>query len=190
MFIIYNSFAIAVTSADRNRHPRARCDARADPPAVSRRERHHRLRRTLGGVAFGILIARGIAASIGGLISDVYGVGKPELATSPALLLVAMAVGVITSVVAAAIPAHPGARVTVHALRREVSGRSAGESRAVAAALLARSDGLPGRPGDASLRRRIPACLHRLYCHRRGPLSLLSLALARAIRPVLSGFAR
>ena len=43
---------------------------------------------SLGGLAFGVLIARGIAASIGTLISDVYGVAQhaDELATSPGLL--------------------------------------------------------------------------------------------------------
>src|SRR6185436_13394403 len=96
---------------------------------------------SLGGAAFGVLIARGIAASIGALISDVYGVAQQadELATSPALLLVAMGIGVMTSIVAAAIPAHQAARVDpVHALQKgKYQVLSAGESRVrvVAAAI-------------------------------------------------------
>src|SRR5262249_39521392 len=60
-----------------------------------------------------ILIARGIAASIGSLISDVYGVAQhaDEVSTSPPLLLLALAIGIATSIVAAAIPAHSAARV-------------------------------------------------------------------------------
>src|SRR4029453_16264749 len=94
MFIIYNSFAIAVTQrrseigilralgATRGQIRRLFLGESALTGVIG----------SLGGAAFGILIARGIAASIGTLISDVYGVAQQadELATSPVLLLVAM----------------------------------------------------------------------------------------------------
>src|SRR5678815_3812867 len=106
MFIIYNSFAIAVTQrrteigvlralgATRGQILRLFLVESAVTGLIG----------SLGGAAFGILIARGIAASIGALISDVYGVAQhaDELATSPRLLLLALAIGVVTSVVAAA----------------------------------------------------------------------------------------
>ena len=97
---------------------------------------------SLGGVAFGVLIARGIAASISGLISDVYGVRQQadELATSPVILLVALVIGVVSSIVAAAIPANQAASVDpVQALQKgKFQILSAGESRArvIAAVLL------------------------------------------------------
>ena len=93
-------------------------------------------------MAFGILIARGIAASIGTLISDVYGVAQQadELATSPTLLVLALVIGIVTSIVAAAIPAHQAARVDpVQALQKgKYQVLSAGESRlrAIAAVVL------------------------------------------------------
>src|ERR1043166_7445149 len=76
---------------------------------------------SIGGVLFGMLIARGIAASIGGLINDVYGVAQHagEVSTSPALLAGALAIGVATSIVAALIPARNAARVDpVQALQK------------------------------------------------------------------------
>jgi len=88
---------------------------------------------SLGGLLFGILIARGIAASIGTLLSDVYGVAQraDEFAASPRLLLIALAIGLGTSVVAALIPARNAARVDpVHALQKgKYQVLSAGESR-------------------------------------------------------------
>ena len=87
MFIIYNSFAIAVTSAApksafcarsaRRAGRSAGCSsARAPSPACSGRSE---------GWCSASLIARGIAASIGTLISDVYGVAQhaDEVATNP-----------------------------------------------------------------------------------------------------------
>src|SRR5205807_3335550 len=88
---------------------------------------------SIGGVLFGMLIARGIAASIGTLISDVYGVAQraDEVATSPALLMTALAIGVATSIVAAVIPARNAARVDpVQALQKgKYQVLSTGESR-------------------------------------------------------------
>src|SRR5438093_1896331 len=78
MFIIYNSFAIAVTQR------RAEIGILRALGAARRQIRWLLLGESavtglmgsLGGVAFGLLIARGIAASIGTLISDVYGVAQ------------------------------------------------------------------------------------------------------------------
>ena len=68
---------------------------------------------SIAGLAFGILIARAIASSIGALIADVYRVAQraDDVATNPSLLALALAIGVATSVVAAAIPARNAARV-------------------------------------------------------------------------------
>src|SRR5262249_18051837 len=126
---------------------------------------------------------------ISGLINDVYGVSQraDQLATSPGLLGLSLALGVATSVVAAALPARSAARVDpVQALQK---GRyqvlSAGENRTrvILAAVL----------GVFSL-----ACLtigtsralfYAGYLAVMGAAllltPLLSLALAKAIRPVL-----
>ena len=90
MFIIYNSFAIAVTQR------RSEIGILRALGATRGQIRWLFLGESavtgligsLGGVLFGLLIARGIAASIGTLISDVYGVAQraDEIATSPALL--------------------------------------------------------------------------------------------------------
>jgi putative ABC transport system permease protein len=145
MFIIYNSFAIAVTER------RSEIGILRALGATRRQIRRlflgesavTGLMGSLVGLAFGVLIARGIAASIGTLISDVYGVAQHagELATSPALLGWALVIGVGTSIVAAAIPARNAARVDpVQALQKgKYQVLSAGESRlrAVFAAILA-----------------------------------------------------
>src|ERR1019366_5041444 len=88
---------------------------------------------SLGGLVFGLLIAKGIAASIGTLINDVYGVAQhtEEVATSPGLLALALVIGVVTSIVAAWIPARSAARVDpVQALQKgKYQVLSAGENR-------------------------------------------------------------
>ena len=144
MFIIYNSFAIAV--AER----RSEIGILRALGATRRQIRWLFLGESavtgvigsIGGLAFGLLIARGIAASIGALIMDVYGVAQraDDIATAPWLLALALALGVATSIVAALVPARNAARVDpVQALQK---GRyqvlSAGESRvrAVLAAVL------------------------------------------------------
>src|SRR5205823_11666288 len=114
MFIIYNAFAIAVTERRSEIGIlRALGATRAQirwlflgESAVTG------LIGSLGGLAFGVLIARGIAASIGGLIADVYGVAQhaDEVAASPTVLLIALGIGIATSMVAATIPARNAAR--------------------------------------------------------------------------------
>ena len=135
MFIIYNSFAIAVTQR------RSEIGILRALGATRGQIRWLFLGESavtgligsLGGLVFGILIARGIAASIGALISDVYGVAQhaDELATSPGLLVIALGIGIATSIIAAAIPAHNAARVDpVQALQKgKYQVLSAGESR-------------------------------------------------------------
>ena len=191
MFIIYNSFAIAVTQ---------RWSEIGILRALGATRRQIRwlflgesavtgLIGSLGGLVFGVLIARGIAASIGGLIADVYGVAQQagEVAASPTVLLVALGIGIATSMVAATIPARNAARVDpVQALQKgKYQVLSAGESRAraVAAAIL----------GGVSL-----VCLvsgtTRYVFYAGYALAivaalllspLLSLALAKTIRPLL-----
>ena len=191
MFIIYNSFAIAVTQR------RSEIGILRALGATRRQIRWLFLGESavtglvgsLGGLVFGILIARGIAASIGGLISDVYGVAQhaDDVTASPVVLLGALAIGVATSMVAATIPARNAARVDpVQALQKgKYQVLSTGESRlrAVAAAIL----------GGVSI-----ACLvsgatrYAFYAGYALAIvaalllsPLLSLALARAIRPIL-----
>jgi putative ABC transport system permease protein len=72
MFIIYNSFAIAVTQRRAEIGIlRALGATRAQIRWLFLGERGDRVIGSLGGLVFGALIARGIAASIGTLISDV-----------------------------------------------------------------------------------------------------------------------
>ena len=135
MFIIYNSFAIAVTQR------RSEIGILRALGATRAQIRWLFLGESavtgvigsIGGLLFGMLIARGIAASIGTLITDVYGVSQraDEVATSPALLLTALAIGVATSIVAALIPAQNAARVDpVQALQKgKYQALSASESR-------------------------------------------------------------
>ena len=191
MFIIYNSFAIAVTQR------RAEIGILRALGATRGQIRWLFLGESavtgligsLGGLAFGVLIARAIAATVGSLINDVYGVGHlaDEVAADPKLLGIALGIGIATSVVAALIPARNAARVDpVQALQKgKYQVLSAGENRlrVVLAAVL----------GAVSI-----ACL--FYGGSRGVFyvgymlaivaalllsPLLSLALARAIRPVL-----
>jgi len=135
MFIIYNSFAIAVTQR------RSEIGILRALGATRAQIRWLFLGESavtgvigsIGGLLFGMLIARGIAASIGSLVSDVYGVAQRagEVSTSPALLATALAIGVATSIVAALIPARNAARVDpVQALQKgKYQALSATESR-------------------------------------------------------------
>ena len=135
MFIIYNSFAIAVSERRSEigilralgaTRPQIRWLFLGESAVTG-------LIGSIGGLVFGVLIARGIAASIGALISDVYGVAQhaDELATSPWVLAAALAIGIATSVIAAFIPARNAARIDpVQALQKgKYQVLSAGESR-------------------------------------------------------------
>jgi putative ABC transport system permease protein len=191
MFIIYNSFSIAVTQR------RSEIGILRALGATRRQIRWLFLGESavtglvgsIGGVLFGIVIARGIAASIGTLIADVYGVAQhaDELATNPALLALALAIGVGTSIVAAAIPARNAARVDpVQALQKgKYQVLSAGESRARAVAAAVGGVISIGCLVAANSRALfyLGYALAILVALLLGPL--LSLALAKAIRPLL-----
>ena len=191
MFIIYNSFAIAVTER------RAEIGILRALGATRRQIRWLFLGESavtglvgsLGGLVFGVLIARGIAASIGTFITDVYGVAQhaDELSTSPALLVLALVIGIGTSIVAAAIPARNAARVDpVQALQKgKYQILSAGESRLRAAlgvalgavSLVCLSTGTSRPIFYAGY---VLAIVVSLLVS-----PLLSLALAKALRPLL-----
>lgn len=191
MFIIFNSFAIAVTQR------RSEIGVLRALGATRAQIRWLFLGESavtgvigsLGGLAFGVLIARGIAASIGTLISDVYGVAQraDELATSPQLLLAALGIGIATSIVAALIPARNAARVDpVRALQKgKYQVLSAGESRfrAVAAGVLAAASIACLVAGGSRVVFYVGYALAVVVALLLSPL--LSLALARALRPVL-----
>jgi putative ABC transport system permease protein len=191
MFIIYNAFAIAVTQR------RSEIGILRALGATRGQIRWLFLCESavtglvgsLAGLLFGLLIARGIAASIGGLMSDVYGVAQraDEIAASPALLLVALLIGVSTSMVAALIPAGQAARVDpVQALQKgKYQVLSAGESRvrATAAAVLAVISVVCLNAGSSRPLFYAGYLLAVCAALLLGPL--MSLTLSRALRPIL-----
>jgi putative ABC transport system permease protein len=191
MFIIYNSFAIAVTQR------RSEIGILRALGATRRQIRWLFLGESavtglvgsLVGLLCGVLIARGIASSIGALISDVYGIAQraDELATSPWLLGGALAIGVATSVIAALIPARSAAQVDpVQALQKgKYQVFSVGESRvrlvlAVTLGLFSVTCLTIGTSRPLFYLGYVLAILVALLLS-----PLLSLALARAIRPIL-----
>src|SRR6476659_9397316 len=103
MFIIYNAFSIAVTQR------RSEIGILRALGATRRQIRNLVLAESavtgligsIGGALFGLVIAHGIAASIGSLISDVYGVAQQvqETASRPLLLAASVGIGVATSMV-------------------------------------------------------------------------------------------
>ena len=139
MFIIYNSFAIAVTER------RSEIGVLRALGATRSQIRWlflgegaiMGLAGSIAGVVLGILSARLIASYISTLIADVYGVAQraEDVASNPLLLALAIAIGVATSLAAAALPAHNAARVDpVHALQKgKFQVLSAGENRTRAA---------------------------------------------------------
>jgi len=199
MFIIYNAFAIAVTER------RSEIGILRALGATRRQIRWLFLGESavtgligsLGGLAFGVLIARGIAASIGALITDVYGVAQraDELATSPVTLAAALGLGLLTSLVAAAIPARNAARVDpVHALQKgKYQVLSADESRlramlavvlgAVSIVCLFAPNVAPGSLAGSRAVFYVGFGLVIVAALLLSPL--LSLALARALKPIL-----
>src|SRR5262245_53084893 len=191
MFIIYNSFAIAVTQR------RSEIGILRALGATRGQIRWLFLVESavtgligsVGGLIFGLLIARGIAASIGNLMSDVYGVAQraDDISMSPLLLGLALLIGVITSMVAAVIPARQAARVDpVHALQKgKYQVLSAGESRvrAIVAGVLGLVSIACLSAGGSRVIFYTGYILAVLVALLLGPL--LSLLLARLLRPVL-----
>ncbi len=135
MFIIYNSFAIAVTQR--------RADIGILRALGATRAQIRTLFLTesaalglLGsaiGCGAGFVMARGMVGQISGMLEGVFGYAqKPEaIVITPALIAFAMTIGLVTSMVAAFIPARSAARVDpVQALQKgKYQVLSAGENR-------------------------------------------------------------
>ncbi len=135
LFIIYNSFAIAV--AQRRAEIgilRALGASRSQIRMLFLGE--SAVAGLIGsalGVAAGVGLARGVSIYIGRLMQDVYGVGQNvgEAFISAKLMLASLAIGVATSMIGAWIPARAAARVDpVQALQKgKYQVLSAGENR-------------------------------------------------------------
>ncbi len=93
------------------------------------------------GIGAGMLLARGMTAYIGGLLGEVYGIAQKadEISADPRLLSAALLLGVVTSIIAAWIPARNAARVDpVNALQKgKYQQFGAGENRVRRAIALA-----------------------------------------------------
>jgi putative ABC transport system permease protein len=135
MFIIYNTFQIAVTQR------RSEVGILRALGATRRQIRTLFLGESVVaglvgsslGLLLGIAIARGMTGYIGALLGEVFGIAQKaeEISTNPRLMILAVVLGVITSVVAAFIPARNAARVDpVQALQKgKYQQLSAGENR-------------------------------------------------------------
>lgn len=146
LFLIYNTFSIAVTQ---RRSEIGILRALGAPRALIRNLflAESALAGLFGsvlGIVLGVAMARGVAGYIGEYFGEVYGVGEKaeEVAADPRLLGLALLVGVVTSVFAGWLPARNAARVDpVKALQKgRVQVISEGENRArrlVALAMLA-----------------------------------------------------
>ncbi len=115
MFIIYNTFAIAVTQRRSEIGIlRALGATRSQIRTLFLVE--SLIAGTFGsalGVLFGIALAQAMAGYIGGILTDVYGVAQRAdgLDLDPVLLVGALAMGIVTSLFAAVIPARAAASV-------------------------------------------------------------------------------
>ena len=123
MFIIYNTFAIAVTQRRGEIGIlRALGATRGQIRTLFLTESAITgLAGTLAGAGFGILMARAMAGYIGGLLEEVYGFAQQteSIEVAPWLLSAAIAMGVATSLIAAFIPARAAALVDpVQALQK------------------------------------------------------------------------
>ncbi len=115
MFIIYNTFAIAVTQRRSEIGIlRALGATRGQVRTLFLAESAITgLIGTLAGVLFGIAMARAMSGYIGGLLEEVYGVAQraESITIEPWLIAAAIAMGVVTSLIAAVIPARAAAYV-------------------------------------------------------------------------------
>jgi putative ABC transport system permease protein len=135
MFIIYNTFAIAV--AERRAEIgilRALGAERRQIRALFLTESAAAgLAGTAAGMVFGVALARAMAGYIGGLLSDVYGVPQRagSIVLEPWVMAAAAGMGLATSLIAGLIPARAAAGVDpVKALQKGgYQTLSAGENR-------------------------------------------------------------
>ena len=194
MFIIYNSFSIAV--AERRREIgilRALGASRGQIRNLFLIESGlSGLVGSLIGLVCGVLLSRGLAVYISSLIAGVYGIAErtTELAREPSLMVFGLVLGVVTSVVAGFIPARNAARVDpIQALQKgRYQALTAGENRVrrvTAIALGAASIGLLTFGGSAM------SVFYAGFAMAMLALLLLSptgaLWLTRALRPALKG---
>jgi putative ABC transport system permease protein len=123
LFLIYNTFAIAVTQR--------RSEIGLLRALGATRGQVKRLfllesgiagvAGSLAGIAVGMLIARWMAAYVSSFVGEVYGVAQraEEVSADPRLLAFAMTLGVLTSLIAAWLPARDAASVdAVKALQK------------------------------------------------------------------------
>jgi putative ABC transport system permease protein len=191
MFIIYNTFQIAVTQR------RSEIGILRALGATRRQIQMLFLGESavtgllgsIAGLLMGILIARAMTGYIGAVLGELYGIAQKanEISTNPALMIFAVVLGLITSVIAAFIPARNAARIDpVQALQKgKYQQLSAGENRkrqvaAVIVGLLALTCAVLGR--------------QRVLFYLGDALAVLSALLltptlaqwiARALRPML-----
>ena len=145
MFIIYSSFSIAVTQRRKEIGIlRALGATRRQIVILFLGESAlGGLIGSVAGVLAGFVAAGRIIPAIGKLLEGVYGVAQGAVAIRPSasLVLLSIAIGVLTSMIAAGQPARNATKVDpIHALqKRAVEEFTAGESRrrALAAAILA-----------------------------------------------------
>jgi putative ABC transport system permease protein len=180
MFIVYNAFATAVTERRSEIGIlRALGATRGQIQRLFLAESAVAgLAGAIGGVAVGVLAARGIAASVAALLGGVFGVAADgsEVAISPVALGGAVAIGVLASMIAALVPARSAAGVEpVLALRKgsyQTLSQSENRLRAAAAAALG------------------AAAIAALVAGARGPMfyasHLLALLSAFLLTPVLA----
>lgn len=135
MFIIYNSFSIAVAQ---RRHEigilRALGASRGQIRTLFLIESGlSGLAGSAVGLGAGLLLSRGLAGFVANMIEGIYGVAERtvEVSTSPQLLALGLGMGLVTSLVAGFLPARNAARVDpIQALQKgRVQVLSAGENR-------------------------------------------------------------
>jgi putative ABC transport system permease protein len=191
VFIIYNSFAIAVAQR------------RSDigiVRALGATRRQIRwlflgesavigLLGSIAGMGVGILIGHAISASVSALVAGVYGVAQraEEISPNPLEWAVALAIGVAASLAGAAIPAHAAARVDpVHALKKgmyQVLSARESRLRTVAAVILGAT--AVACLGGTGFRPIFYTGYVLVIVVALLLAPLLSLALTRSIRPIL-----
>ncbi len=123
MFIVYNAFSIAVTQ----RRSEIGILRALGAPRQQIRALFLGESAVIGcvgslvGALAGALIAGGIASAISTLVGDVYGVARQaiQIGLTPQVLLGAIAIGIVTSLVSAMVPAYAAASVDpVDALKK------------------------------------------------------------------------